>query len=379
MTRAVFVKCGSYQPVPVADAVARLFDMTAPPLLHAERDLRILIKPNLLTDKPPSAAATTHPEVVRAIIRELRARGHNRISVADSSACPMPVEMVWHATGFAAMCQEENVPLLNLEQAGARIFNYKGVSFSIARPVLDANLVINVPKLKTHLLTIITNAVKNMYGAIPGAQKSALHRQFPSPAMLGGLLAHVHDLIRPELTICDAIIAMDGNGPSAGRPKHLGFLAASSCGVALDTAVCKLLRIDPANIPYLAITPESAVEITGEITSMDLPKINLPSTFVGRVIPTRLVHFLKPFLWSRPEFTDSCARCGRCRDICPVSAISIPPSGLPVLKASLCIECGCCNEVCPADAVIIRQSLFLHAINLGRQSMRKILALASCG
>ena len=380
--KVAFARCADYQSAAIEAALTRALACLDAPQLRGGKPLRVLIKPNLLTDRPPAAAATTHPEVVRAIIRILRRHGHQPV-VADSAASPHKMERVWAVTGFAGMCAEENVPLLNLEQAGARMFEYQGVPFSIARPVLEADLVVNAPKLKTHLLTIMTGAVKNIYGVIPGAQKTALHRAFPSAALLGGFLAHLYSLVRPGLTVCDAVLAMDGNGPAAGRPVRLGFLAAADDGVALELAICRLLRIRPADLPYLTTplvarnsmdAPES-FSIMGDFTAATrLPAFELPVTFVRRLIPARLVRKLRRWLWSRPVFGPNCIRCGRCVAACPAPAIALPDAGPPRLEWSACIECGCCSEVCPVNAIAIRQSRLLRAVQFARMATGKILA-----
>lgn len=376
MTAVAFARCEDYQPAAVEAALGRLLDALRPPAL-AGPARRVLIKPNLLTDRPPEHAATTHPEVVRAIIRHLRRQGHT-VAVADSAAAPHKMERVWEATGFAAMCAAENTPLLNLEQSGARIFNYQGVPFSIARPVLEADLIVNVPKLKTHLLTILTGPVKNIFGVLPGAQKTALHKAFPTPAMLGGFMAHLYGLVRPGLTICDAVIAMEGNGPTAGRPVRLGFLAAAADGAALELAFSRLLHIQPDKLPclapLLAERPSLAPVFLGDLDGASvLPPFELPATFARRLISARLVRLLRPWLWSRPEFGSNCIRCGRCVAACPIPAIALPEAGPPVLDAGACIECGCCSEVCPVNAVALRQSTLLRMADLARRAAARIL------
>ncbi len=380
MMKVAFAKCADYQPDSMDAALDQVLSALDPKAL-AGRSLRVLIKPNLLTDRPPEDAATTHPEVVRAIIRYLRRRGHTP-AVADSAAAPHKMEQVWQATGFAGMCAEEGAPLLNLEHAGARMFSCQGVAFSIARPVLEADLIVNVPKLKTHLLTILTGPVKNIFGVIPGAQKTSLHKAFPSPSMLGGFMAHLYRLVRPGLTICDAVMAMEGNGPSAGRPVRLGFLAAADDGAALELAVCRLLRLRPADLPCLApmlpdlqtgMDVDDLVYLGDFNRSSDLPPFELPATFARRLIPARMVRKLRPWLWNRPVFGPNCIRCGRCVAACPVPAIALPAKGPPVLNRRACIECGCCSEVCPVNAVALRQSGLLRAAQLAHRTAKLFL------
>jgi uncharacterized protein (DUF362 family)/NAD-dependent dihydropyrimidine dehydrogenase PreA subunit len=377
MTAVVFAKCADYESAAVETAVGRLMeDLCLPAPASGAR--RTLIKPNLLTDRPPEDAVTTHPEVVRAIIRHLRRRGYT-VAVGDSAAAPHKIERVWEATGIAAICADERTPLLNLEQSGARMFSYRGVSFSISRPVLEADLVVNAPKLKTHLLTILTGPVKNIFGVLPGAQKTALHKAFPTPAMLGDFIAHLYDLVQPGLTICDAITAMEGNGPTGGRPVQLGFLAAANDGVALEMELAKYLGVQPEQLPCLAplLAQRDALApvLIGDMDVVSgLPDFELPATFAGRLISARLVRLLRPWLWNRPAFGADCVRCGRCVAACPVPAITLPATGPPVLQPRDCIECGCCSEVCPVNAVAFRQSFLLRMVNRCRRVVTRILA-----
>jgi uncharacterized protein (DUF362 family)/Pyruvate/2-oxoacid:ferredoxin oxidoreductase delta subunit len=334
----------------------------------------VLLKPNMLTDRAPERAVTTHPEVVRAVIRMVKERGAKPV-VADSPASVAKIEKVWETTGFRAMCEQENTPLLNLEKAGAVCFSADGFSFSIAKPVLDADVVINMPKVKTHLLTIFTGAVKNLYGTVPGFQKSALHREHPTPRRFGQLLASIYGKVRPALSIADGIVGMDGEGPSGGRPVSLGLLAASADGVALDAVLCGLLHINAKAIHYfrplklagVGETRREAIELVGSSPDrFESIPFHAPGTLLGSLIPGRLVRQLRRYLWIRPSFTDKCVFCGRCAAACPMQALTVEKGARPRLDPRKCIECCCCHEVCPEQAIEIVQSPLLKFVRKGK-------------
>ena len=158
--------CSDYSPDAVRAAVACVMDHLGGMKSFVSPGQSVLLKPNLLTDREPDAAVTTHPEVVRALIRLVKESG-GRPSVGDSPANVTKIDRVWERTGFRAMCEQEGVPLINFEKAGSTPVTVGSVSFSIAQPVLDADVVISVPKVKTHMLTIFTGAVKNLYGIVP--------------------------------------------------------------------------------------------------------------------------------------------------------------------------------------------------------------------
>jgi len=332
----------------------------------------VLIKPNLLTDRSPDEAVTTHPDVVRCLARMVRDCGGTP-SVADSPANVVKIERVWQKTGFLSMCKEEDVPLVNLEKAGSVKFREGKHSFSIARPVLDADVVINVPKIKTHSLTVLTGAVKNMYGTVPGFQKANLHKLNPRPQDFGKIVAAIYRNVPPTLSLADAVVGMDGDGPSAGRPLQLGFLAASTDAVSLDLALCNILRIRPRSVPYLRhLAAEedwtlSSIEIVGDdLADVSPAAFGVPSTFLLNLVPEPLVRLLQPFIWIRPGVLDTCVSCGRCVKACPVQALTMAKGEKPVLDPPACIGCCCCHEVCPESAVQMVQSPLLNMIRRGK-------------
>lgn len=367
------VKCSAYS-AGVEGATERLLAQLGGMKSFVAAGQSVLIKPNLLTDRTPAQAVTTHPEVVRAIIRLVRSAGGEPM-VGDSPASVTRLDTLWDKTGMRKVCEEEKTPLLNFEKEGSRLFDIDGLSVGIARAVLDADVVINVPKVKTHVLTTLTGAVKNMYGAVPGFQKTYLHKMRPNPTDFGRLLAGIHDRIPPALSIADGIVGMEGSGPSGGKPVELGFLAASEDSYALDATLCRILGIRVSAVSYMdgylkRRTPHGAA---GEIRLSGVgPDDIAPRSFeaphsLARLIPGWLAHPLGKLVWMRPFFTDRCVSCGRCVEACPVSAISMRKNHPPVLNPRACIECCCCHEICPEAAIRMTPSPFLKLIQRGRQ------------
>jgi len=334
----------------------------------------VLIKPNLLSDRNPAEGVTTHPGLVAALIALVKGAG-GKPCVADSPANTSKLERVWERTGFRALCEEENVPLLSLEQEGSTVFDVDGYRFSIARPVLDADVVISVPKVKTHVLTTLTGAVKNTYGAVPGYQKTQLHRDHPRAGDFGELLLRIHDKVAPRLSLADGIVGMQGDGPSGGEPAQLGFLAASGDAVALDFVLCRILGIKPRAVPTLAALDSSRLAdiqtIGVPVEQLRPPAFRLPGTLRARLIPGWLVRLLGPLFWIRPEISDDCISCGRCAKACPADALSLKASQTddprkPLLDGPACIGCCCCHEVCPESAITMAPSPLLRILRGGK-------------
>lgn len=330
---------------------------------------RVLLKPNLLTDRPPEAAVTTHPVFLRAVIRLFQSF-HAVVTVGDSPASTANLRRVWQITGVEAVCREEGVPLISFEEAGSRAFSKNGFSFSLANPVLDADWIVNLPKVKSHGLTALTAAVKNLYGAVPGYAKTYLHKKVPRSLDFGKLLESIWSCLPQSLTIVDGVVGMEGQGPANGRPVSLGFLALGFDPFAMDAALCTLLKINPKNVPYLNTSHFSpAPVIHGKVPQ--LPPFEIPSgVHLLQLLPSWVVKTAGSVVWIRPAFLpDSCVGCGKCLKACPVGALSFPQSPksrLPVLNPRRCISCACCHEVCPQGAIRMRQSPLLKMMKVFR-------------
>lgn len=359
--------CESYGPALLAGAVAGILNALGGARAILGTGRTVLLKPNLLTDRTPDAAVTTHPEVVRAIIREFRNAGAT-VTVADSPANVTKIEQVWDRTGFAALCREEGVELVNLEKAGVEQVRVGDIALPIAKPVLDADLLVNLPKVKTHVLTTLTGAMKNLYGAIPGFRKALLHKERHLPREFADVIAALYRILKPGLSMADGIVGMDGDGPSNGAPYPLGLLLASTDSAALDIALCGVMGIPVKRVPYLTALGPAVVSSPGQHLAWvgernPAPRAaRLPRTPPLHLVPSALVRAIGTLVWIRPAFEHSCRFCGRCVTACPAGALSQLEGHLPQLNASKCVSCCCCHEVCPAKAVTMRTSPLLRLL-----------------
>ena len=255
LSRVAIVRCGDYDPPRVDEAVAHLIKLLGGIEYFVPPGKNILLKPNLLKGAPPDKAVTTHPEVLRAIIRALKKTGPAAsLAVGDSPAWGS-FEGAMRASGLAAICQEEDVAItpftrgVKVANPGSHVFRHH----HIAREVVQADAVINLPKLKTHCQMYMTGAVKNMFGCVAGKRKAWWHfkagnygEYFPL------MIAETARLVAPRLSIMDAVLAMEGQGPGAGAPRRMGLLMASADPVALDRVAIEVAGLDPARMRTLA-------------------------------------------------------------------------------------------------------------------------------
>ena len=234
-------KSDSYQFESVEKAVKSCVNDLGGVSSFIKADDKVLIKPNMLQAKPPEEAITTHPQVLEAVINIVQDAGGIAL-VGDSHGGPAEgLQKYWDITGYNEVCKRCDVELVNFEKSGVYIKERNGRKYYIAKPVLDCDCLINLPKLKTHSLTVFTCAIKNMYGTIPGQRKTEYHKLAPKTTDFAELVVDIYALTKPQLNIVDGIVSMEGMGPAGGNLRDLGLILASTDGLALDSFICHML------------------------------------------------------------------------------------------------------------------------------------------
>lgn len=369
--KVVLIKCRSYKD-DLEQKISHAFQLLGGIGRFIKPGINVLIKPNLLTDKYPDDAVTTHPEIIRAAIRVLKSANCN-IKVGDSPANVVKIERVWEKTGLTRLCKEEDVPLLNLGASDPVTFDSPAGQFNIAKTIFESDVILNMPKVKTHSLTTLTAAVKNMYGTVPGFHKAMLHKSHPNNPSFSRLIAEILKKTKPHLSLADGIIGMHGAGPSAGQPVKMNFIALSEDPVAMDIIICEIMGIAPKKVRYLVnLTKDhggideyrKTIEIVGNsIIDLEIEPLKIPNTVFTDFIPAWLAEIIGPLIWVRPVINDKCIHCGRCVKACPVTALSIEPGQKPLLTTpGRCISCCCCHEICPEKAINMTLSPLLRLV-----------------
>lgn len=362
--------CSDYDRGRVFQAVARAVDLLGPDALPDPSTLDgkpLLLKPNMLRPAPAVRGVTTHPAVFFAVARLLKERGYS-LTFGDSPNGMFSSLSVARQSGLLETASELGVPLADFDD-GEDVSHPEGVRnrrFRIARGVLEASALINLPRLKTHGLTTMTGALKNVFGAVPGGLKSEYHITHPDVESFSQMIADLNGLIPSRLVVMDAITAMEGNGPANGSLRNLGLLIVSTDPVAVDAVGCRLVGIDPLTVDHVRMAEEAGlgnahkdmIEIVGE--SLDphrSPDFDVRARPLGRNVPRFVMRWAKSLVVSKPVIDPSaCICCGQCTEACPTTPASVVQvnHGFPRYDYSTCIRCYCCQETCPQGAISIK-------------------------
>jgi len=365
--RVALVRCEDYDLDRVQKAVGQALGLLDGTERFIRPGDRVLVRPNLISPRPIEAAATTHPAVVEAVVRAAQAAG-GRVIIGD---CPggatgrTDLERSYRVSGMAHVAERTGAELdyhpEPVEMAYPQGHYLKRAV--VAQAVVEADVIITVPKLKTHTLTGLTGAVKLCFGAIPGRAKTGYHLRYPKVRDFSGALLDLYDLVSPRLTVMDAVIAMEGNGPTAGDPHHVGAILASEDSLACDLAAAWLVNIDPLTVSTLQLAAAQGristrlqdLDIVGEaLANMQIEGFRpAPTHFSHTPLFGRLVDILGRWVSPHPVVEAACTGCGTCAQNCPAGAITILQGRAHIDQRS-CIHCFCCQELCPTQAITIR-------------------------
>ncbi|HMK15944.1 MAG TPA: DUF362 domain-containing protein, partial [Methanomicrobiales archaeon] len=365
--RVSIARCRSYDPDTVRAAVAASLGHLGGMGEFVAEGQRVLVKPNLLSSRPPDAAVTTHPAVAQAVVEEVQRAGGMAV-LGDSPGgrnAGRSYERLLKRTGMAAVAEATGCELVSFEDDVVEVPAPQGKSFrrfTVGKAVTEADRVIVLPKLKTHQLTYYTGAVKVLFGYIPGLRKAEYHLHTGIDAgTFSDLLLDLHSALPPALAVMDAVVGMEGQGPSNGNPREIGLILASGSCTALDYVACSVVGFDPASIPTVRKAGEQGagpksieeIEILGEaLEAVRISGFEKPGTmFAARLTPA-LFAAVGYLFGARPEiYPGRCISCGKCAEGCPPGAIRWTKGETPSIRYRRCIRCYCCQELCPQGAV----------------------------
>lgn len=373
-SKVAIVRCNSYNQQEVYQAVAIGLELLGGVESFVKADEKILLKVNLLAGDVPEKCVTTHPAVFRAVAEHFLAGGA-RLSYGDSPGFGTTGAAAKKA-GISDVAEELKLDAADFKE-GRDVFFEEGnqnKKFFLANGVLDSDGLISLPKMKTHGLERFTGAVKNQFGCVVGMRKGEFHVKLPDATDFAKMLVDLNSYVKPRLYIMDGIVAMEGNGPRGGTPRHMNVLLFSTDPIALDATACRMINLNPLFVPTTLIGAEAGagfykeedIELVGDALKdficMDFIVERSP---VKTIKKGRMVQFLNNRLVAKPYIVeDKCTQCGTCVQSCPVEGKAInwlngDKSKAPVYDYSICIKCYCCQEMCPESAIILKEPLII--------------------
>jgi uncharacterized protein (DUF362 family)/ferredoxin-like protein FixX len=331
--------------------------------------MKVLLKVNLIGPKSPESAAVTHCEFVRALVRILKQKDCT-VWIGDSAggaiAGMAPTAQSFEVSGLRKVADEEGAVIKNFDREGTVTAgdspSYLDKLY-LAKPLFDADLIINLPKLKTHSGTIYTGAVKNVFGCVQGLRKAEYHKAAPDPKDFGNILADIHEAVKIGLHLMDGVISMEGEGPTAGSPYPAHKILISTDPLALDATAVRMLGLEVGDVPVLQPAIERGlgehrkekIEICGDHTEPPLlPDYKMPKRYTTKKPrSSKAVVKIVDFLKAKPKIDlKKCKQCNMCVDSCPVKAIDRATKKIDYRQ---CIECMCCHELCRYEAVALQR------------------------
>lgn len=359
-------RCSSYEEIP--KALDRLLETLGGMERFIQPGDRVLIKPNLLMSKRPDAAVTTHPSLIEEIARRVKEAGGHAI-IAESPGGPYQknlLQATYRICGIEEAAARSGAELNLLTDVQEVSFTEGRVAkrFSVIAPFFSCNKLINIGKIKSHGMTYYTGAVKNLFGLIGGLSKAEYHFRYRDKERFCEALVDLCEFAKPTLSILDGVMAMEGDGPSNGTPRHLGVLVASESPYQCDLAALRIIgaKVEDVRVMRHAIRRglcSAELELAGDpIEEFCVTDFQFPATksitfedYIPKFIRRLADRILLPY----PKFSkERCVTCMRCAEVCPAKAITLQ-KGLPHVKHKACIKCYCCQELCPQDAVLLRK------------------------
>lgn len=365
------VRCKDYTPSLVQESTRKVIDLIDGISSFIRPQSRVLVKPNLLMAKSPEFGIDTHPEVVRSVIKILKDISCS-ILVGDGPSVWGSqignVDEVYRRSGIEKVCEEESVRLVKFDKRRWR------KKFPLTAVLDECDYLVSIPKFKTHDFTILTAAIKNLFGLVAGTYKTELHKKYFEANSFAEILVDIYEETRPALSIIDGIVAMEGDGPgTGGKLRNTGLLLAGSDAVALDSVLALIMGINPCDILSTKIAAAgglgtadiNSIQILGEqLEDVIVEPFKLPSTSITQRIPRPIFELAKKLIRFYPKVDyNNCILCEACIKACPSSVMSIK-SGRLVIDYPRCISCFCCQEACPSSAIKVKKSVFAKMVGL---------------
>lgn len=382
MSKVSISTCDDYEIEKVKASVKNAIDNLGGISVFIKPGDKVLLKVNLLMRRKPDKVTTTHPTVAQAVAELVIEAGGFPI-IGDSPGGyhfynKKTLEAVYETCGMTEAAEKSgaelnyNTEVIDVPYPQGKIM--KGIK--TIKPVLEVDKIISIPKIKTHMMTVYSGAVKNFFGIIPGSFKAEYHLRFEDTNDFADLLIDICSFAKPTLNVMDAVIGMEGYGPTNGSPKKVGLIICSENPFELDVVASKIIGLEPKHVPTVVKSIERGlcsgnledIEVLGEqidnikIKDFNIPTRKLSFNFYNLLMPKFIAKRLNRVMKARPYFNHkSCKSCGVCAKSCPPNAIEMI-NEKPEVDLNKCIRCFCCHELCKYDAVDIKRPWMLKLI-----------------
>jgi len=374
------VSVKTYEREEITKAVDEMLNQLGGITKYVPKNKKVFVKANLVRDMAPSKCGTTHPEVVIAVVKKLIEECNAEVTVGDSSGGGYTKTLmgnVFRATKMDYACAESGAKLI--DDFGYQTVEIDGVmlhKLDVTNSFLDADIVINIGKLKTHSFTGFTGCVKNLYGLIPGLIKVEVHSAFPNLEQFTDVLIDIEQYASKKIAlhILDAVYGMEGDGPTNGNPKFIGKLIASPNPYLVDIAGVSLFA-DPKSMPLIKKAVKRGI-ISEDFSEceFDLKKLNKEYIEDFKRVKVFSINFTQMPKWFAKFIRNSmspkvkplkriCKGCQKCFHHCPAKAITMMEK-IAVVDQSKCIRCYCCQELCPYNAIKLRKPIVYRVARL---------------
>jgi len=369
MAKVVVVKVDNYDEQVVEQAMQELLEELGGISEFIKPNDKVLIKPNMVEGVAKELMVTTHPEVVRALIRQVKQAGGIAL-VGDSPGVSSTLKVA-EKCGILEVCQQEGAELVSFAEKVDVVFPPGRTikKFALAAAYQQVDQIISLAKMKTHSFMGVTGTIKNLFGLIVGTDKAQFHLRMKKRSDFAGMLVDLAQVVKPVLYIVDGIVGMEGNGPRNGIAKQAGVLLGGINGFAVDSVMTEIMGYQGEKMPVtaralsLGLSPTlENIQIVGSGRDVRLqfarPR-NLEST--DHWVPAPIVDFFQSQLTAKPEISKRCVACERCIRHCPPAAMQMVDHKV-IIDDQKCIRCYCCQELCPADAVELKNGFLLRLI-----------------
>jgi uncharacterized protein (DUF362 family)/NAD-dependent dihydropyrimidine dehydrogenase PreA subunit len=368
MSKVIIQECKNYELEMVMERIIAAVEILGGWNKFVKPQDKVLLKVNLIGPKPSESAAVTHAEFVRAMVRILKDR-NCKVWIGDSSGGAIagiaPTAQGFRVAGYEGVAEEEGAEIKNFDREGVTAVKPESQceeTMYIAKPMFDADVVINLPKLKTHSAQIYSGAVKNLFGCIPGLRKAKYHKMAPDSGDFGQIICDIHQATKIQLHIMDGILAMQGEGPTAGSTYEAGKILVSEDPLALDAVAAKMLGMEVEDVPILETARKrnlgegylKNIILAGDYEQIPrLESFKLPRRFRrhkkrNSKALVRVIDFFATHARINPN---KCKQCNMCVESCPVQAID---KDTRQIDYNTCIDCMCCHELCMFKAVELK-------------------------